>query len=312
MGASTRNSHLPPDRIFVHLPIPGKSNAASARDGEDGASACSSSSTRAAAAAPAYYTRMVEVGRDNLYATTFSQLKRNFLQDVGVVYPEVVRGDTKYQFYTAATDAPVPDVSCLGLYCPLGNCAVPETDYGHHSFVHQDFVLKPVAASGLSKGELSYYYAHSSSNSGTASRAGGASAPARQPMDGGKAAIAHNKRQSPFGTNIELYETITKYSFEDHNTTTVKVFLPLEGVGKIDHKNVESRFGERSFEVLIHDYKGKNWRLGCAKTHEGILPEKSRHVVRDNKITLMLHKATDGAIWFDLFKKKAIGDDEKP
>lgn len=208
MGASTRNSHLPPDRIFVHLPIPGKSNAASARDGEDGASACSSSSTRAA---PAYYTRMVEVGRDNLYATTFSQLKRNFLQDVGVVYPEVVRGDTKYQFYTAATDAPVPDVSCLGLYCPLGNCAVPETDYGHHSFVHQDFVLKPVAASGLSKGELSYYYAHSSSNSGSASRAGGASAPARQPMDGGKAAIAHNKRQSPFGTNIELYETITKY-----------------------------------------------------------------------------------------------------
>lgn len=88
--------------------------------------------------------------------------------------------------------------------------------------------------------------------------------------------------------------------------------MQLPDVGKLDGSQIESRFGERSFELLVHNYQGKNWRLGCAKTHAVVDVEGSKHVVRANRITLVLKKGKSGDIWFDLFKKRAIGDDEKP
>ena len=72
-----------------------------------------------------------------------------------------------------------------------------------------------------------------------------------------------------------------------------------------------SHFGARAFEVLVHGYKGKNWRLGCAKTHAGIDPYGCKHDIRANRITLRLKKEPQGEIWFDLFKKKCIGDKEE-
>jgi len=122
----------------------------------------------------------------------------------------------------------------------------------------------------------------------------------------------HNSRQSPFGTNIEKYETLTKYSFEDADDRRVKVFIPLDNVGKLEPENVTAQFGLRAFELLVHGLNGKNYRLGCSKTHAEIDETRCSYAVRANRVTLTLRKKKDGDVWFDLFKKKAIGDKDDP
>ncbi|CAD7967685.1 unnamed protein product [Amoebophrya sp. A120] len=277
-----------PTEIFCHLPLPNGT----------------------------FYTRKVNIID---YGMTFAMVKRHFLQDAQIAHPEILGSSQKWQFFTDQNFC-IPDVNPIGMFCPLplvenGNSNTTrrgkkieedEKRFAKHEYYkiaetapdfHDDFFLKPAtenSENSLSKGnELSYYYAHGTKADSSSSQN---STTARAPLELSQTAskgtsATHNKRQSPFGTNIELYETITKYSFEDHNNTTVKVFVPLDNVGKLDASKVESRFGERSFELLVHGYQGKNWRLGCAKTHEFINVEKSRHAIRNNKVTLYLHKA---------------------
>lgn len=92
----------------------------------------------------------------------------------------------------------------------------------------------------------------------------------------------------------------------------MKVLIPLDGVGKLEPSQVRSNFGERTFELLIDGYQGKKLRFACSKTHSEVKPEECKHVVRANRINLVLKKAKEKDIWFDLFKKRAIGDDEEP
>ena len=65
------------------------------------------------------------------------------------------------------------------------------------------------------------------------------------------APAGRNMRQSPFGTDVMKYESLTAYSWEDANGTTVKVSVPFEGVGALGANAVKVNFGERQFEVLV-------------------------------------------------------------
>merc|ERR1719343_444669 len=117
-----------------------------------------------------------------------------------------------------------------------------------------------------------------------------APAPRREPMQAKSSAAAaagFNNKQSPFGTKITGYETITTYTWEDHDGDTVKVLLPLEGIGKLPPGAVRSQFGERAFEVLIDGYNGKNLRFATHKTHGEMKPEECKHVVRANRVNLV-------------------------
>ena len=64
--------------------------------------------------------------------------------------------------------------------------------------------------------------------------------------------------------------------------------------------------------LLVEGLGGKNLRFACYKTHGEIKPEECKHVVRANRVNLVLRKAKDKEHWFDLFKKRAIGDDDDP
>lgn len=215
--------------------------------------------------------------------------------------------------------------------CPIADRAAIAV----YAWEHNDFFLRhlpegasatgALAASQKERGEFSYYYAH---DRGQQSLVGGVRAPAaasaapaaaaaaveRRPL--GVAAAAgrggFNYKQSPFGTDITGFETITTYTWEDHDDHTVKVLLPLEGVGKLPPSAVRSQFGERCFEVLIDGYNGKNLRFATHKTHGEMTPAECKHMVRANRITLVLRKGKEKDIWFDLFKKRAIGDDDDP
>lgn len=202
-----------------------------------------------------------------------------------------------------------------------------------HAWEHNDFFLRPLpekigaedgalAASRKERGELSYYYAHDSRRGGLVSKPQATSAipavapkPAavpRAPLSNAPKSKGFNSKQSPFGTDITGYETITTYTWEDHDGNIVKVLLPLEGVGKLPPGAVRSQFGERSFEVLVDGYYGKNLRFATWKTHGEMNPDECKHMVRANRVTLVLKKAKEKDIWFDLFKKRAIGDDDDP
>merc|ERR1712096_205021 len=65
-----------------------------------------------------------------------------------------------------------------------------------------------------------------------------------------------NLKQSPFGTDVQKYISFQDYSWSD-NPTTVKVYVKLEGVGKLPTGNIRSKFGHREFELLVDDYCGK-------------------------------------------------------
>ena len=112
---------------------------------------------------------------------------------------------------------------------------------------HNDFFLRrlPLSsdasklsafnASQQQRGELSYYYAH---NRGVQPLVSQAPAPVeeRAPLSQRPApagAVKFNSKQSPFGTNINQYETITSYTWEDKDGDTVKVLVSVEGVGRL-------------------------------------------------------------------------------
>lgn len=212
--------------------------------------------------------------------------------------------------------------------CPIADRATVAV----YSWDHMDFWLRPLpdgaagAAGALSAsrekmGELSYYYAHDRQKQSLVSRpqttavsTSSYSAPTRQaPIPtSAPGEKRFNSKQSPFGTDITGYETITSYTWEDHNDDTVKVLVELRDVGKLPASQVRSNFNERQFELLVDDYNGKNLRFACYKTHGEMKFDQCKHVVRANRVNLLIKKAKEKDVWFDLFKKKAIGDDDDP
>merc|ERR1711879_222391 len=128
---------------------------------------------------------------------------------------------------------------------------------------------------------------------------GGAAAPKREPINRPTGGAKFNTKQSPFGTDITGFETITSYTWEDHDDNTVKVLVPLEGVGMLEAHQVQARFDVRAFELLVSGYKGKNLRFACYKTHGEMKPEECRHKVMANRVNLVIRKAKEKDIWFD-------------
>mmetsp|Transcript_92743 Transcript_92743/g.262276 ORF Transcript_92743/g.262276 Transcript_92743/m.262276 type:complete len:265 (-) Transcript_92743:83-877(-) len=235
---------------------------------------------------------------------TFGTLKQSLLTEYAARYPQEAALEYGKCCFWNQDGVPIPDRSPVAAFL----------------WEHNDFVLRPLSedqealsalqASRKERGELSYYYAHDRRSQAAPV------APQPAPSPAPTAAVAQpksfNPKQSPFGTDITSYETISSYTWEDHDGGTVKVLLPLDGVGKLPPEQVRSRFDVRAFELLIDGYNGRNLRFACYKTHGEMTPEECKHVVRANRINLVLRKAKEKDIWFDLFKKKAIGDNDDP
>ncbi|KRW98883.1 HSP20-like chaperone [Pseudocohnilembus persalinus] len=109
-------------------------------------------------------------------------------------------------------------------------------------------------------------------------------------------------------SNIQ-YTTIEKYTFYEYDENRVRVVLELPEVGKIGKDNIQARFFQRSFEIKIHNYKGKNLRFGSGKTQCKIDPDQSRFMLKDNKIIISIRKFQKTDNWFSLHKTKTIGGD---
>ena len=244
----------------------------------------------------------IHVGRPE--ETQFGTLKQTFLQEFERRFSPQL-GYDNLCFWNQDL-CPIPDRSAVAAF----------------AWEHNDFFLRPLPqsaecgalkASREKRGELSYYYAHNQDRGTFISKPQATMTvtkpePIRTSVEN---KIKFNPKQSPFGTDITKYETLDSYTWEDSDET-VKVLVPMDGVGKLNPEQVRSQFGDRSFELLVEGLQGRNLRFACYKTHGEMKPEECKHVVRANRVNLVLRKAKDKDHWFDLFKKRAIGDDDDP
>eukprot|EP00933_Yihiella_yeosuensis_P001661 TRINITY_DN10278_c0_g1_i1.p1 TRINITY_DN10278_c0_g1~~TRINITY_DN10278_c0_g1_i1.p1 ORF type:complete len:278 (-),score=59.25 TRINITY_DN10278_c0_g1_i1:46-879(-) len=249
--------------------------------------------------------------------TQFGSVKQALLQNFAERFPDENQPQYGDHCFWNQDNCPIADHASVAVY----------------AWEHNDFFLRPLpedaveAKSGALKasrerrGELSYYYAHNRDRrpligkpQAVASGYPSAVAKAREPIKAVSVAAGagYNSKQSPFGTDITKYESIDSYTWEDKDGDTVKVLVPLDGVGKLEPQQITAQFGVRAFELLIDGYNGKRLRFACYKTHGDMKPEECKHVVRANRVNLVLRKAKEKDIWFDLFKKRAIGDDDDP
>lgn len=266
-----------------------------------------------------------------VYAHLDVQGRTAFALPFEVAKPEETQFGTIKQAFLKHASERYPDEEALAhSNCCFWNqdyCPIPDhASVAVFAWEHNDFFLRALPSDFLSdsgalkasrekRGELSYYYAHNRDRRPLISKPQVTAAqPTHQPIKAPvvKVGSSFNSKQSPFGTDISKYESIHSYTWEDKDGDTVKVLVPIDGVGKLPPEQVKVNFGVREFELLVDGYNGKNLRFACYKTHGEMKPEECKHVVRADRVNLILRKAKEKDIWFDLFKKRAIGDDDDP
>ena len=86
------------------------------------------------------------------------------------------------------------------------------------------------------------------------------------------------------------------------------MYIPLDEIGKVPPENITSRFLDRSFEIKIHGYSGKNWIFAVPKTQCSMLVKTSKVAQKDHKLIVSLGKIAESDNWFSLHKVKCIGE----
>jgi hypothetical protein len=119
--------------------------------------------------------------------------------------------------------------------------------------------------------------------------------------------VEHNDLylSTPSSSSITaIPQALTAFSWEDSDEF-VTVRLSVK-----NPENIRCSFQERSFDVLVHS-SGQEFRFRCPRTHGLMDPTKCTfRASKNSAVVVKLRKLggkADGA-WFDLFKKKAIGD----
>jgi len=101
--------------------------------------------------------------------------------------------------------------------------------------------------------------------------------------------------------------SIDRFSFDAGGSSDkfVTLYLPLPGVGSVENKNekIKCDFGKGSFVVTIMNFNGKNYRIKRDNLEHDIDPEKSKHIVKADKIVVKLAKIKGEYGSFDFWSK---------
>lgn len=99
----------------------------------------------------------------------------------------------------------------------------------------------------------------------------------------------------------------------EYNSPVVSIFIELEGVGEAKDR-VEASFTSTGFDLKITDLKGKSYRLVKDNLEKNIIPDKSKCIVKNNKIVLKLQKVKGEYSyehWTSLTAKKRKTEEDK-
>merc|ERR1711934_415370 len=134
------------------------------------------------------------------------------------------------------------------------------------------------------KGSNSYYYAHAATKD--AAVVDCVSSPTLLKSE---ATVEEAKVSKP----------IEKYMFLDDGAK-VKVYVELDEIGEIKDR-VHCVFDFSEFDLTITDYRGDDYRLLVDDLQCPIVPEKSKIMVKPNKVVVSLHKEVRSS-WYKLRK----------
>ena len=95
----------------------------------------------------------------------------------------------------------------------------------------------------------------------------------------------------PVSTSVK-YVSIDRFAFDagGYNAPFVTLYIDLPHVGSIARENVECKFTKDSFDLIVKDLRGKSYRLFKDMLEKDIDPEKSKIVVKSDKIVVKLAK----------------------
>lgn len=86
------------------------------------------------------------------------------------------------------------------------------------------------------------------------------------------------------------------------------VYIELPGIGQLPKDNIQTRFLERSFEIKIRGYLGRNFVFAVPKTQGTINVEKSKLIQKADRLVVHLAKGNTKDNWYALYKQKAVGE----
>lgn len=88
------------------------------------------------------------------------------------------------------------------------------------------------------------------------------------------------------------YAPIDRFSFDagGYNSSHVSLYVPLPSVGSISRDLVSCQFTPTSFDLIVKDLRGKNYRLFKDNLEKDIDPQASKFLVKADKVVIKLAK----------------------
>lgn len=111
---------------------------------------------------------------------------------------------------------------------------------------------------------------------------------------------------------MRKFRTITKYSYAESGDKWIKVLLSdLTGLKDHPADKVKVEFpSNRSFSVVVTDWKGENLQFTVPRLQCRILPQACTFGHKSSGLQINLRKKNTSDNWWSLFKSKAIGERE--
>lgn len=150
------------------------------------------------------------------------------------------------------------------------------------------------------------------------SRVAASSAPVAAVADSAKTSTAPPPAPAvPPNLPSNMYTPIDRFSFDagSYSSPFVTVYVPLPSVGSIPRDNITCDFTPTSFDLIVRDFNGKSYRLFRDNLEKDIDSEKSKYLVKADKIVVKLaKKQTDYGspeMWTELTSKKKKKEGKK-
>lgn len=131
-----------------------------------------------------------------------------------------------------------------------------------------------------------------------------APAPAPAPTPTPIKAEAAAPLPAPSAASSVKFTAVDRFSFDpgEYESKFVTVYVPLPHVGSIPKDHISCEFTKDSFDLIVNDLQGKSYRLFKDSLEKDIDPDKSKKIVKSDKIVIKLHKVK-GDYGFDMWTK---------
>lgn len=123
-------------------------------------------------------------------------------------------------------------------------------------------------------------------------------------------ATAQVPAPAPPSTTTRYYKNIDKFLFDagSYNSPTVSIYIQnLTNINQLPKENITCQFTSTSFDLTINNFNNTNLRLIKDNLEHEINPDKSKFIIKANKIIIKLAKIKNDygyESWTNLTSKK--------